>query len=192
MAEGQLFLPSSQEEFCAETMHMQCWFWGCDIKHPNGNLLLRNGFCRHRPPEGSEGSSCYFKNLPDEKRLLLWGFGLALIDIHSSGIYVNRYKFRPIAIQLPEDNSIPYRPEHLNAATDENQEDWSRSILLLADAVSWIVSYEKWISVELGNGYRRVCQRAFQSESLIWKTNPLWAWNKVDTLLSGLTSPQES
>ena len=42
----------------AEGLNQQMFFWGRDVTHPLGNLLVRAGF-EKRPSPGLQGTSCY-------------------------------------------------------------------------------------------------------------------------------------
>lgn len=53
----------------------QCWYWGCDVRRAEGNLLLERGFTRTRPPAGAEGSTAYALEPALGAQLTLWSFG---------------------------------------------------------------------------------------------------------------------
>jgi hypothetical protein len=58
-------------------LDQQLWFLGHDIRHPEGNALVRFGFDRVRP-SSSGGTTCYrlaAENAPSEA-LVVWGFAL--------------------------------------------------------------------------------------------------------------------
>lgn len=166
-------LNQDELNFCASATHMQCWLWGLDIRHHDGNLLIKKGFCRHRSRVEKE-SSCYEMCLPCNSRLLLWGFGLALIDSKpfesdGFGIYLNRYRFHPIQITLHKDHELPFCPDNLNREENKSNHDKRRCFELLLKTASWISSYERWIDEELSFRYRQKCQELFGSDDEIWK-----------------------
>src|SRR5689334_2275112 len=79
----------------AALFHQQMWCWGCDIRRPEGNLLLMYGFERERPPEGVHGSSSYFLHTPTERGIRLWGFGLFFTQQGQGSLFLQRYGFAP-------------------------------------------------------------------------------------------------
>jgi hypothetical protein len=58
-------------------LDQQLWFLGHDIRHAEGNALVRFGFERERSTDGG-GTTCYRLALRDEpgEELLCWGFAL--------------------------------------------------------------------------------------------------------------------
>lgn len=71
----------------AELMHQQCWCWGQDVRRPEGNLLLENGFERTRAPEDVSGSFRYWLER-NGTRLALWGFGVGCHARRVSGVTI--------------------------------------------------------------------------------------------------------
>jgi hypothetical protein len=177
---SEAYLSLEDEKIGATATHMQCWFWGLDVKHPEGNILIKRGFRRYRAPKGKDASSCYELHIPDRKRLLLWGFGLALVEDNNCGIYLNRYKFRPVQIVLQKPRTPIFHPEELQLTDCKGTLEWKRCLELLSNAVSWIVAYEKWIEEEMSARYRQRCQELFDSDDEIWKTSPISTWSKVE------------
>ncbi|MCS6839908.1 MAG: hypothetical protein NZ701_03935 [Roseiflexus sp.] len=66
-------LPAHLQQRGAELLHLQCWLWGCDIRRPEGNLLLEYGFSRQRPPAGATGSSAYLRTADPDTVIVLGG-----------------------------------------------------------------------------------------------------------------------
>ena len=62
-------LPARVRRRGEAVLHQQCWCWGQDIRRVAGNLLLDNGFDKHRPLDGKEGSSAYRLNLSNKELL---------------------------------------------------------------------------------------------------------------------------
>lgn len=88
----------------AELLNQQLWCWGCDIKFPAGNLLMRHGFQRlarprklnlmtGRAPE--TGASIYRLEHTPSARILLRGFGIFHGDDRWGGIVLKRQQFYP-------------------------------------------------------------------------------------------------
>lgn len=94
-------LPFVLQKRGAQLLHRQCTLWGHDVRRPEGNLLLRQGFERVRPPNTVSGCSQYTLPLEGGLHLQLWGFGFFIGD--AEGVYVNRYSFLPRHIVLSGD-----------------------------------------------------------------------------------------
>lgn len=58
-------------------LDQQLWFLGQDIRHPDGNALVRFGFERVRPSE-TGGTTCYrlAADAASNQALVVWGFAL--------------------------------------------------------------------------------------------------------------------
>lgn len=133
-------------------LHAQCWAWGRDIKHPDGNLLLRYGLERLRPPAGVSGCSQYTVLLPGDLTIRLWGFGVYVG--HEQGIYMNRYEFLPRVAVLAD----AWTPDQL--ARGQRTMDAS----LLSRLLGWMFSYEMWVEETQGRAYRRSVLLSLSSE----------------------------
>lgn len=94
-------LPFALQKRGARLLHQQCTLWGHDVRRPEGNLLLQQGFERVRSPKTIAGCSQYTLPLEGGLRLRLWGFGLFVGG--DEGVYVNRYNFMPRQIAMRED-----------------------------------------------------------------------------------------
>jgi hypothetical protein len=127
-------------------LHLQCSLWGDDVRREEGNLLLKHGFERHRPPRRVNGCSQYILELAENRRVCLWGFGLFYGE--QSGIYVGRYEFKPRVACLRRN---VWTPEEFKTGPS------LPSTLLLEEAVRWIASYERWIDSVCGSSYRHIC-----------------------------------
>ena len=72
-------------------LSQEIWCWGRDIIRTEGNWLQQIGFQRIQPPEGhSECSSVYSLDLPEQKVVILRGFGVFYGDIRFGGIFLPR------------------------------------------------------------------------------------------------------
>lgn len=77
-------------------LSQQCWCWGRDILRPQGNWLLETGFERFRPPEKyRDRGSVYQMLLPDDRLIILRGFGVLFGQIEFGGVYLPRFEFTP-------------------------------------------------------------------------------------------------
>lgn len=131
----------------AGLLHQQCWQWGCDIRRPEGNLLIEYGFERDRPDGAAatryllkKGTGCV---------VVLWGFGLFAGRSLDSGVYVNRYEFAPRAVSGVR--SV-YGPEDFGAAGALAVD--AAGLKELAGVLRWAARYEEWVAGRAGWGYR--------------------------------------
>lgn len=148
-------------------LNQQCWCWGCDIRRPEGNLLVQYGFSRERVPEGVLGSSTYRVCLPEARVVTMWGFGLWYGDGAQGGLYLPRVAWQP---QLTTDiaplwpvwqmTQLPPMAEPTTTA------EWERATRLLAGAMAWIADYEQWVITIAGLEYRRHCLQTWRKRTL--------------------------
>ncbi len=79
----------------AATLDLTLWCLGCDVRHPEGNLLLRRGFARVRPPVGRVGGTMYTGPAGGDappSDLVVWGFALFLGDAAGgAGLLLRRH-----------------------------------------------------------------------------------------------------
>jgi len=140
-------------------LHHQCWFFGRDILHPDGNLLVQYGFKRYKAPKKT-GTNRYRIVIGTSVEVDLWGFGLFYGDEKLGRIFVRRYDFSP---QLFEKGNLGPRifesedlPSSLKPARDieiDVAKDLTRR------AVDWILTYEDWVEKAYGKEWRRKCLR---------------------------------
>jgi hypothetical protein len=123
-------------------LHAQCWAWGRDVRHAEGNLLLRYGFERLRHSEEVSGSSQYTTRW-EGLTVRLWGFGIYIG--REQGIYMNRFEFQPRTAVLAD----AWAPEQLSPGAR------SHDIALLLAFLRWVCSYEQWIDQTQGRAYRK-------------------------------------
>jgi hypothetical protein len=130
----------------AAGINQQMYYWGRDVLHAGGNLLVRNGFTK-RPSTGLQGTSCY---------ALPWRGGH--IELHGShagwfrddgGFLFIRPRKRcvlwtspdlPVPGVWPEDHLVSKADSALHAAS--------------VPFIDWWLAYESAIAGMLGPGYR--------------------------------------
>ncbi len=146
----------------AKLMNQQCWCWGCDIRRPQGNLLLAFGFERLRPPEGVEGSSCYRIGLRSGHEVSLWGFG-AIISNEVSAVHVGRFEFNPqICMALGKTQSC-WGPSDLPAMRRPSSSDeLTFAGTLSSELLTFIGDYESWVAETVGIRYRQQTVEKFK------------------------------
>ncbi|MBA4027510.1 MAG: hypothetical protein C0473_04630 [Cyanobacteria bacterium DS3.002] len=179
------YLSDSDQSFATCLMHIQCWCWGCDIRREQGNLLLERNFKRVQPPSGVRGSSCYFSDLESGKSVLLWGFGAAIGSLDRKGrganigVYINRYRFYPVAIRLPSLKEGIWAPDQLCPVKQKGGRSWQSSLGLLHDLASWIAAYEASVESSLGKEYRVSCLQEMPERELCLLSGMPAAWRSV-------------
>lgn len=138
-------------------MEQQVWCWGRDVEHPQGNLLMRFGFERHRDRSTADRSTCYRLD-QDQLHVSLWGFGMFFGRRDLGGLYLDRFKFCPkwapveslsLAIHWPDELPVFARPR--------STPQWQRARKLWKSSLLWIANYEAWVRSTAGLPYRREC-----------------------------------
>ncbi len=135
----------------------QCWNWGCDVRRPEGNLLLEAGFTRVRPPTGVTGNTLYALHPSPETQIILWSFGIFFGQAASGGLLLNRFRFAPHSMDTPTLPLTIWTQEHLPPLHRPAAADRERLALLLAGLLDWISAYESTVLAEQGVAYREAC-----------------------------------
>ncbi len=136
-----------------KALGQQMFFWGRDVLHATGNLLIRHGFEKHESP-GLKGTSCYRK---------AWAGGV--IELH--GACAGWYPLRPesgIGFLFVRTDRRCYAHQEVQPAIP-GQYDYDRlvsgDLSLLEPAgrlfSEWLVHYESWVCQECGARHRQEC-----------------------------------
>ncbi|MFN4260319.1 MAG: hypothetical protein ACK4RK_13565 [Gemmataceae bacterium] len=151
----------------ARLFDQQLWCWGCDIDRPVGNLLLRHGFQRERPPHPNAGCTAYRLIRKPNQQLVLWGFGLFFGAARHGGLFWRRYRFDPKWAPLAELPSSIWNVEELSEfRAPRSGAERGHLIRLLAMACRWMADYEQAIADSLGPDYRRQCLHAWPKKAV--------------------------
>ena len=162
----RLHLPRGFRKRGQQLLEQQCWLWGRDVRHENGNLLLQYGFDRARPPHDIVGASAYqLRLLPDETHarervVALWGFGIWVGESDANGevggIFIGRAAFEPrwSARALPPRNAWSPAPIHAATSAPQSKLERGQTRILLANALRWIADYESWALAHHGHDER--------------------------------------
>lgn len=139
-----------------DALAQQMYFWGRDVIHPSGNLLVAHGFDR-RKSEGLDGTSCYRKAL-DEGYIELHGAcaGWYPDDTGEPGFLYIRTRRRCYLYDGTEPPAPGFYSDDL-LRTTPGADLLERSRRFLA----WWLDYERWIAEVTGPGYRGACHRTF-------------------------------
>lgn len=153
-------LTATQLQRASRHMQQQCWLWGCDIRHPNGNLLIEYGFARYRPTNPLDGSSLYVY-ATTTYTVMLWGFGMYVGDAEHGGVFIFRHVFDPVAVRHP-DHSV-YTPDAvIKTACPPTQIHQGYTVT----ALTWLMSYEAWVVERMGLAYRQQSIANWPKQSL--------------------------
>lgn len=145
-------LPAWLSKRGSSLLHAQCWAWGQDIRHHEGNLLLRYGFERLRPPNHLSGCSQYTCTR-EGVTIRLWGFGVYIGQ--TQGMYLNRFEFMPRHAKRA-DAWTPAQVGHGPRLRDPE---------LLLTFLRWICDFESWVEETVGRRYRQAVLLSFAKHS---------------------------
>lgn len=165
----------------------QMWCWGQDIRCPEGNLLLAYGLTRKPPPETVKGSSRYHWSGSETHQLLLWGFGLAYMQIGTGGLFLKRFGFTPRLLAGDPLNQIWALDQLPRVRLPRTSEEGQKTLTLFAALLRWISRYEQWIQETCGCAYRQHCLSAWQkticpAEAIVEE------WNRLATVCQGFSA----
>jgi hypothetical protein len=151
----------------ADLFHHQFWFFGRDIHHPAGNLLIRRGFKRFGVPEGESGGNAYRFRFDERREIVLWGFGLFFGDKTRGGIFLRRYEFPPKFLNAARLRLPIWKPEQIPAPRLPRDEFEAQTVWRLTlDALVWITDYETWVEEICGANWREQCLREWKNARL--------------------------
>jgi hypothetical protein len=142
----------------ARAFYCQMYYWGRDVMHPSGNLLVRYGFEKIQRTT-KKGTSRY--RLTWEGGLLeLHGFCAGWYPATGPGICFDR---KHDAWRIWEDASPP-EPELLVAGHGKicaSPENLPLLLQLTAHFSRWVIGYEAWAHEKWGPSQRRAQHRDF-------------------------------
>ncbi|ODS52080.1 MAG: hypothetical protein ABS36_18155 [Acidobacteria bacterium SCN 69-37] len=153
-------VPAGLRRELRDVMNQQCWCWGCDVRRPRGNLLMRHGAARVRPPGGDRRrSTAYHVDLGEGAWAALWGFGLAVVPARGLPVLMFRYEPEPRLILDATALRSVWSPADLppHDAAKITPAWWSALTMF-----RWIASYEAWVLEHAGAAWRRQCVEQFK------------------------------
>ena len=158
----RLYLPRPARRLGQQLLAQQCWCWGQDVRHPEGNLLLQYGFERQRPPHEQSGATTYILRAMPDHCVALWGFGFWYGQIGRGAIFIGRFAFEPrfsTHTKPPLPVWMPSQLSELSAPASTCERRLARE--LLQKALCWIAGYESWCIQQTDLEYRRRCLEAW-------------------------------
>ncbi len=139
-------------------LRQQMYFWGCDVRHAEGNLLLRYGMLRiERPAHQTEGSSRY--RMP-------WREGVFELHGFCAGWYPQRAGERGVLFIRGKERlfecsaGVPLTPGHYEEER-YSLADRDAMLALCRPMFEWVLAYEAWVEEVTVPGYRERCFNAF-------------------------------
>lgn len=153
----------------------QMWLFGQDIRHENGNLLIRYGCRRQRDPANT--TSAYIHEPDEKQQMTLWSFGLLFCDEDRGGMFLPRFSFTPRWMgrwRFAEWNG------HLDSIS-RHRSTCDASVLnsLLRQAALWLAGYEDWVLSIAGIDYRRACVERWRKKRCIPVEAIAGAWREL-------------
>ncbi len=142
-------------ERAAVLLSQQVWCWGRDILHDRGNWLIEYGFERLTKPDQGRGCpSIYRLALPEERSVLLRGFGVLYTDARLGGVFLPRYNFVPRFRPDPTAKELPWTPDDLPDLCEPSRHQRAACGRLIAQCIEWIAQYEVQTIEQLGIRHR--------------------------------------
>jgi hypothetical protein len=144
----------------------QCWYWGCDVRRPEGNLLLANGFTRTRLPAGVEGSTIYVLSPFAGAQLILWSFGIFFGCEGAGGLFLNRFRFEPLVTDCASLAPELWQIEQLPAFGRATAANRPQLATLLGSLLRRVIAYEHRVLAVQGLPYRETCLAQWSRQRL--------------------------
>lgn len=129
----------------ARGLAQQMVLWGHDVRHPDGNALVRFGLARC-PSPGLQGTSCYSTEWEDGVIELHGAVASWTAPSGKCGCLFCRDR-KLISLWLHDHPPIPGRHD---ASAGTPAQRWEAFQPLLR----WLVRYEEWAASQLTNGWR--------------------------------------
>lgn len=150
-------LPMDLRRDAERLFDLSLWCLGRDVLCQEGNLLLRRGLTRERPPAGQQGNSVYTASLPRGGVLKLWGFGL-LCDDGDGAFFFARDGFAPRLVEPSGVKWPVFQAEGLGATreplTFEERRATRHAVVTVAE---WFARHEEWVAEQVGKQWRHTC-----------------------------------
>ncbi len=179
----QTSIERRDRRFASVLLDQQLWCIGCDIRHPDGNLLVRYGFERVPAPDSAKDCTTYILRPQSESEFVLWGFGIFHGELGYGGIFLKRYTFTPkwtSADRLPEAVWSTARLPAMQWPKGELQH--ARTNYVLQRTVSWLADYEDWILQNAGIEHRQECLRRWPKRIVEAERVPQ-EWRRIATVI---------
>lgn len=142
--------PARLSQKAVRLLDMQFWRWGCDVKHPTGNLLVRFGFRRiPSPVPDSSKTSVYVLEDAPSIHIVLRGSAAFYGKDRLGGLLLRRFDSQPYRTPSSHLEELPHTPNDLPPLERYRQAD-QQCPELTRELFCWIAKYEAWIAREVG------------------------------------------
>jgi hypothetical protein len=139
----------------SQLLEQQLWALGCDIRRPEGNLLIAAGCKRLAAPANLECASCYKAICRSGARLSLRGFGLVCEHGSLGALFISRDNFTPQWTPRTSSDWSPWRLEDVAGWRAKPSSHAAEVSILAAAAAEWLAQYETGVVELLGPEYRQ-------------------------------------
>lgn len=145
----------------ATGLYLQMYYWGRDVLHPGGNLLVEHGF-RRIAKEGAHGTSRYQREL-EGGILELHGHLAGWYPAEGGGpgmIFVRQRRVCQLCGEV-----LPVRADQVDEAriwTPAGSSEWAQLARVTGTVLKWLVEYEAWVDSQLGSCHRAAQYREYQ------------------------------
>lgn len=153
LSSTEVFNPGLCLHDAARGLSQQMVYWGHDVRHPDGNSLVRFGMIRS-PSPGLSGTSCYAMPWENGRIELHGAVASWTPDSPGHGSIFCRDRAR-IDLWTGGQPPIPGR-QHGSGGTPQTR--WSAFLPMLR----WLIEYEAWIQQTHGPDWRAGCWRAIK------------------------------
>lgn len=179
-----LLLPAQMRKRCNQLYQQQMWAWGQDIRHAEGNLLLKYGFYKECGPTPQNRASQYVLQIETDLAWKLWSFGTALEGL-DQGLLLPRHSFRPRCYHgtLPRQMNPAKLPQAQPLLSPEEQ---AQALNLLAINLHLFAKYEAWIFATQGAPYRQEVMARQPEKTLIPASEMAGSWQALSESVSEL------
>jgi hypothetical protein len=137
----------------ARGLAQQMVLWGHDVRHPEGNALVRFGMERS-PSPGLKGTSCYAMPWENGRIELHGAVASWTPEFPESGCVFCRDRAR-IELWNGEHSPVPGREHGCGGTPDER---WAA----FQPFLRWLIRYEQWIARTHGVDWRDECWRSLK------------------------------
>ncbi len=137
----------------ARGLAQQMVFWGHDVRHPEGNSLVRFGMERS-PSPGLTGTSCYSMRWENGRIELHGAVASWTPDLPGDGWIFSRDRAR-IDLWNGDHPPVPGREHGCGGSPEER---WAA----FQPFLRWLLGYEQWITLTHGADWRAGCWRALK------------------------------
>lgn len=134
----------------ARGLAQQMVFWGQDVRHPEGNSLVRFGMSR-TPSQGLTGTSCYSMRWEGGTVMLHGAVASWTPSDRKHGFIFSR-DVRRMELWLGENPPVPGRARGSHGSPADR---WTAALPFLR----WLLAYERWVPVHCGPEWRMHCWR---------------------------------